>query len=460
MKFRLLLVLAAGWANAATLELPEVLESVKRHHPLLLAALSDRDIAEADVLAAQGRFDTTIRSRFDSDSLGYYSNRRVDTWVEQPLAWNGMSVYGGYRLGEGSFAPYDGKLDTRSIGEWRSGIRLPLLRDREIDSRRGELARARIGRTLARYSIDQQRLILVQAAIARYWNWVAAGRRLTVARDSLTVAEARQRLLEDSVKEGQLPAIEAVDNRRAILQRQSGVIDAERTFQQASIELSLYLRDSSGQPLDAGAERLPLRFPDPQPYPNNRWELDLTEALTRRPEVNRLRAQKDQNSIDLALARNAAKPAVDVLTSFTSDRGSSPTVRRGPEELKAGLAFEFPFQNRSARGKEDAALAKQRQFEQRESFLRDQIATELRDALSAAQAAHQRVRVLGEEVVANRQLEEAERVRFQLGEGTLFLLNLREQGTLDALMREAAAQAEYERARAGYEYATGRLLDR
>jgi len=466
MTFRLVFVLAAiwvlaaDWANAATLEVAEVLESVRRHHPLLLAAMNDREIAEADVLTAQGRFDTTIRSRFDSDSFGFYTNRRVDTWVEQPLATQGMSVYGGYRMGEGSFAPYDGKLDTRSFGEWRSGVKLPLLRDRQFDSRRGELARAEIGRSLARYSVEQQRLILVQGAISRYWNWVAAGRRLTVAREALQVAEARQKLLEEGVKEGQLPAIDGVDNRRAILQRQSGLIDAERTFQQAAIELSLFLRDAAGQPRNARAEELPARFPETEALPGDRWEMDVAEALTRRPELFRLRAQAEQNFIDLRLARNAAKPAIDVMASVTSDRGSNPAVRRGPEEVKAGVAFEFPFQNRSARGKEDAAIAKQRQFEQREAFLRDQITTEVRDALSAAQAAHQRVRVLGEEIVVNRELEEAERARFQIGEGTLFQLNLREQSTLDALNREAVAHAEYQRSRAGYDYATGRLLDR
>ncbi|MEZ5355359.1 MAG: TolC family protein [Bryobacteraceae bacterium] len=447
-------------AGAQPLLVEEVVDSIRRHHPLLLAALGERDIAENDILAAQGKFDTTIRSRFDSDSFGYYSNRRLDTWVEQPLAWQGASVYSGYRLGEGTFAPYDGKLDTRSLGEWRSGIKLPLLRDREIDSRRGELARARIGRSLADYSVDQQRLILLQAGIARYWNWVAAGRRLAVTRDVLAIAEARQKLLEEGVREGQLPAIDAVDNRRAILQRQSALIDSERVFQQTGIELSLYLRDASGQSMIAGPDRVPPAFPQTEPVTDSLLTAGLAQALARRPEVGRLRAQIDQLGIDVSLARNAAKPAVDVLAGFTSDRGTDPAVRRGPEELKAGIAFEFPFQNRSARGKEGAALAKRRQLEQREAYLKDQIAAEVRDAVSAVRAAHDKVRVLGDEVRVSRELEDAERARFDLGEGTLFILNLREQATLDASIRLALAAAEYQRSLAGYSYSTGQLLDR
>jgi hypothetical protein len=63
-------------------------------------------------------------------------------------------------------------------------------------------------------------------------------------------------------------------------------------------------------------------------------------------------------------------------------------------------------------------------------------------------------------VRVSRELEEAERTRFEVGDGTLFMLNLREQATLDAAVREALAHADYQRARAAYEYATGALLFR
>lgn len=447
-------------AQAPVVHVEDIVESVRQRYPVLLAALADRDIAEADVLAAEGRFDLTLRSRLDSDSLGYYSNRRFDTWLEQPLSLQGMSLYSGYRIGDGDFAPYDGKLATRSLGEIRSGFKLPLLRDRAIDSRRGELAKARIGRKLADLSIDQQRLALLQTAISRYWTWVALGRRLLVTSGVLQIAEARQRLLEEGVREGHLPRIEAIDNERAILQRRSTAVEAERAFQQGSIELSLFYRDSAGAPIVPTIEQVPLRFPEPSAEASQDVAADIRVALQRRPEIARLQTQSDQNEIDLSLARNAAKPAVDVVAGFASESGAGSSVRRGPQEFKAGLSFDFPLRNRTARGKQGAVEAKARQFEIRLGFLRDQVTAEVQDAASAVAAARQRLQLLRDEVRVSRELEEAERTRFQLGEGTLFMLNLREQATLDAAVREALAQADYQRARAGYEYATGSLLFR
>ena len=462
MKGPTLFIMAAGLVfaqpDAGPLHVEDVVASVRKHYPPLLAALADREIADAEVLAAEGRFDTTLRVRADSDSLGYYSNRRVDVGIDQPLAWQGMSLSTGYRRGEGEFAPYDGKLDTRSLGEFRTGLRMPLLRDREIDSRRGELAKSRIGRKLASLSVDQHRLVVTQSAIARYWAWVAAGRRYGITRDVLAIAEDRQKLLEEGVRAGQVPAIEATDNQRAILQRRSSAIDAERAFQQSAIELSLFLRTPSGAPQVPGIDRVPLQFPAAAPLNEERIAADQKRALERRPEVERFGAQIDQTEIDVRLARNAARPAVDVIAGFFNDSGSSPSVRRGPQEFKAGLAFEFPFQNRTARGRQFAAEARQKQLEIRRDFLRDQIGAEVLDAASAVRASYERLQVLAEEVRVSRELEEAERTRFQLGEGTLFVLNLREQATLDAAVRETLAQADYQRAVAAYDYATGELL--
>jgi outer membrane protein TolC len=365
--------------QAPIVHIGDIIESVRQRYPALLIALADRDIAEADVLTAEGRFDLTLRSRMDTDSLGYYSNRRFDMWVEQPVSFQGMSLHSGYRIGEGDFAPYDGKLATRPFGEIRSGFRLPLLRDRAIDSRRGELSKAKIGRKLADLSLDQQRLAVLQTAISRYWSWVALGRRLAVTRDVLQIAEARQKLLEDATREGQLPRFEAVDNQRAILQRRSAAVEAERAFQQSSIELSLFYRDSAGKPVVPTMQQLPDRFPVPSSNALPDLQTDIQIALQQRPEVARLQGHADQNDIDLRLARNSAKPAMDLVTGFVSESGYDPFVRRGPQEFKAGLTFDFTPRNRTARGKEAAAKARARQIEFRLAFLRDQITAEVQD---------------------------------------------------------------------------------
>ncbi|HEY3441549.1 MAG TPA: TolC family protein [Paludibaculum sp.] len=132
-------------------------------------------------------------------------------------------------------------------------------------------------------------------------------------------------------------------------------------------------------------------------------------------------------------------PNMDVVLSYTRELGDR-VVRRGPDELELALIFDMPLQRRSAKGRNQAA--------------------EVRDAYSALVAAWRRAQVLREEVEVARQLESAERVRFELGEGTLFLVNLREQAAFDTELREVSALSDYFRSLALYEFSIGEALTR
>ena len=91
-------------------------------------------------------------------------------------------------------------------------------------------------------------------------------------------------------------------------------------------------------------------------------------------------------------------------------------------------------------------------------FQPEQVSVEVRDAISAVRAAFEGANVLEAEVLAIRQVEDAERLRYDLGESTLFVLNQRELQTADAQVREVSALADYYRALALYELAVAQAL--
>lgn len=444
-------------AQPRTLQLQDVLESVERSYPPLLAALADMEIAEAEQIIAEGRFDVRLRAGFDSDRFGYYANERFGGGVEQRFRSMGGSIGGGWRRGEGRFAPYDGKHQTRSGGEYRTGLHLPLLRDRAIDNDRAALQRAGIQRTIARLSVDQQRLIITQLATRRYWDWVAAGLRRKVASALLQIAIERDEFLKEAVRLGQLPAIEVMDNARAILNRKSELVAADRILQQSAIDLSLFVRDSNGDPILPVPEMLPPDFPSPEPVNEQALLARVDDALRLRPEIDRLEAEIERARVDERLARSDTLPNVDLGLGVTAERGVGP-VLRGPNEFKASLTFELPFQRRDAKGRMYRAQAAVRQLEQRRRFAMDQVRAEIREAVVALAAAHERTLLLRDELETARNLEDAERTRFQLGEGNLFLVNLREVATADTAVRHVNALSEYYTAKALYEYAVAQLL--
>jgi outer membrane protein TolC len=440
------------------LTIEEVLASVERNYPPLLAALQERVLADADVLSAEGQFDLRLRSGFTAETWGFYDTRRFSTGVEQPLQWQGCTVSSGYRLGTGNFADYDGKNLTQNSGEVFGSARMPLLRDRDIDSRRATLRKTLIGRKLADLSIDQQKLALVQTAQRRYWDWVFSGRRYAIAFQLLEIAQERDQQLRDAVNIGLLPQVEVVENQRIVSQRKAAVVDATRGLQQASFELSLFVRDDTGSPLIPGNDRLPDAFPAVRDLAQDRAMQDIAAALQYRPEVQRIDSQIGQTEIDVELSKNQLKPNIDIFSTLTSQVGATNRVARGPQELVAGVEFVLPFQRRQAKGALGAAEARKRILEQRLRFQKDQIVTEVRDALSAVENARERVAAVEQELEYTRRMEEAEGLKYSLGDSTLFVLNLRERDTADAALRVAGAQADYQRAVAYYEFTVAQAL--
>jgi outer membrane protein TolC len=439
------------------LTLGALLDSVNKNYPPLKAALLERPLAEADLLNQEGRFDLSVRSRLDTQNFGFYQNERFEIGVTQPVQIWGATLFSDYSLSLGRYPPYDGKVQTNDLGQIRTGLRLPLARDRAIDDRRAGLGRARLGLRLADLSIDQQRLAIFQMATRRYWDWIAAGRRLSIANILLEVAIGRDAILQEAVRIGALPQFEQLDNQRIVLQRRNNVVEARRSLENAAIELSLFYRDDSGQPRLADMNQLVPGFPEPVELLESQVLDDMNAALGRRPDVLRFLFQRDQVNIDKRLAQNQRLPNVDLFTEFFREAGSGP-VLRGPNDLRVGLIFDLPLQRRQATARLQNAEARLGQLAQREQFQRDQVTAEVRDAASAVRAAYERSQVLTSELEVTRQVEAAERLRFELGDSTLFVLNLREQATAEAAVREANALADYFRAYAAYELSIARAL--
>lgn len=458
MRPLLIFFMFAPLQAAEVLTLEEVLAAVDKHYPPLVAAMREKDIADADVLSALGRFDLVARARSDQNRLGLYDYQGTDLSVEQALAFQGMSYSAGWNRGTGEYPSYLGGNATRSAGEYRAGIRAPLLRDRAIDPRRADLRRAQVGVRLAELSIDQQRLAIIQLATRRYWDWVSAGLRYRVAQDVLDIAQARDGQLREAAKLGQIPDFDVLDNERIILQRRSQLIEAERQQQLAALDLSLFYRDDAGNPAIAGLDRVPVGFPPPRPLDFAQLDRDIESALARRPEVARFAQQKTQVDVEKRLAKNQMMPNVDFGLTYSQDTGRTALKLAGPQELRTSITFELPLQRRAAGGRLASAEARLSQLDQRERFQRDQVVTEVRDAYSAVITAQKRVEVIRSEVVTTKRVEDGERTRFDLGDTNLFTLNLRELATVEAEIREVNAYADYYRANALYELSIAQAL--
>lgn len=443
--------------TVAPLTLDDVIGSVVVSYPLLRSAMFGRNIAQGELLQANGEFDLKLKADTLNMPLGFYQNYRQAVGAEQPL-FGGGSVFAGYRLGTGSFPVYYGERETKLGGEFKAGAIVPLAQNRNIDDRRAGLYRSSWEVQSVEPEIQAQLIAFIQSASIAYWNWVAAGQNVRITEELLENATERTEGLKTRVEKGDAPAIELTDNERLIVSRRTKLIDARRKFQQSAYKLSLFLRDESGNPRVIDDTRLPPRFPDEDDPSLRSLDTDIQTAISNRPELRALAIFREQLNIDLANAQNLCLPQVDAVLVGSQDVGAPPNPKKndkGPFELEGGLVASVPLQRRKAQGKSMAVEGKLAQLQAKTQFTQDKIVAEVQSASVALRAAYQQLAQAHQALDLAKQMEVAERRKFDLGDSNLLLVNLRELATADAALIEVEAQLNYFDAQADYRAALG-----
>jgi len=457
----LLLLMYVGGAaarDASPLTLEEVQTAALRAFPGLLSTEQRKQIAEGEYQSAEGGFDTVLKAQNRWSVAGIYENRMNDVVIEQPTSLWGTTFFGGWRRGAGDYPVYEGKSQTAEDGEVRLGVNIPLWRNREIDSRRAKLQQAELGKLIASHEYDQALLDIRRMAGLRYWDWVLAGQRVKVAEHLLRIAEQRDAGIRQRAAAGDIADFEALDNQRAILERRERRVAAQRLLEQSAIQLSLYWRDDDGNPQIPVRELLPAGFPTQEPGLNIDPEQAMLSAQQQRPELKRLQLQKQQTETELALQDNQRAPGVDFSVMGAKDLGySSQKINR--DELYLGLNVDIPLQQRVAGGRLQVASANLQRLKWDRQLLEDRINNEIKDSLSAINAARQRVQLSRQQWRAAEKLEQGEQSRFELGESTLLFVNLREIANGDAAMMAAEAQANLFKAHTDFQAAVGTPIE-
>lgn len=446
-------------APARPVTLEEVIAAVYASYPSLDAAAREQQITAGKQLSASGEFDQMLFGDVMTEPLGYYENYRYKLGLKQ-YQWNGTQTFAEYRLGRGSFEPWYLERQTNAGGEFKAGVAIPFVRDRDIDKRRAAVFLAQLENATAEPIFQLQVVEAIRAASLTYWNWVAAGQRVRIANQNLELAVDRQSGIEQRVAKGEIPAIDIVDNERLIVSRRAKLIEAERKFEQATIKLSLYMRDPAGTPLLVPKDQTPEGFPETLPPDDISEEDQIASALGLRPELRLLNLEQEKQRVEVEQASNLTLPSLTGVFTASQDVGAPTSYKRdkSPAELEAGALLDVPLQRREALGKMQTARGKLAQIAAKRRLMEQTIVAEVqnyRTALTASFAAVQQA-LRGAKLA--QEMAEAERKRLARGDSDILTVNLREIAAFDADLLAIDATMEYFYAKAQLDAATASEL--
>ena len=417
----------------------DVINSVHRSYPLVEAAYLERDIANGNQVSAWGQFDTKLKAASENGPLGFYETYRNSAGFTTPI-YGGGEFFGGYRNGGGDFQPWYQERETNDGGEFKGGVRVPLIRDSEIDSRRADLWRATYDQQIADPAIRMSLVAFSRDAGLAYWKWVAAGQKYRVGQQWLNLAAGRNAQIERKVELGDLADPELTDNRRAIAKRQAKLADSLRVLQQSAAKLSLFLRDDNGTPFTPGSENV-VSFPPLLDINRENIEQDIARAQQNRPDLQALEIQLKRLKVDYAEAYNMTRPGLDAQLVGSQDVGRPTSKKRDKSEfeIEAGLFFDVPLQRRKGRGKMQAVQAKMSQMSAKRRLVQDKVAAEVQGAYAGLIQTRQEALKARQAVELATRMADIERRKFELGQSDLLKVALREQYALEAAEEEIGA---------------------
>lgn len=453
----LVLLLATGSparADAPT-ALQELLERVDRFHPRLVAARLDMEIARAHVTEKRGAFDPALHLYSDytryNGGEGNVKEASDSSAIVSLLTPEGVLVSGGIDYDRGAVkSPLS---PTGALGEYFVDVRVPLLRGSGINPRSIAVKQAlvKVSGTEVYYRLARLQVLL--SASSAWWEWSAATRRAEIMEALLEMAVARADLVKGRVKEGDVAAMDSFEAEQEVARRREALSRAERERQKSLFKLQLYSWDAEfapgGLPVESAANQWPALT---SVSPTRLGELTLL-ALARRPELQSLQFDREVITLDLDLALNDRKPRVDLFASPGFDAGHG----GAGFTLRTGISVTIPLRTREADGRVEAARLRLSRLDVQQAHEVRSIVVDVQDAVNAVNNAVERQGMAEEALRLAQRLEKGERLRYDLGEGTLFMVNQRERATADARLRVVDIEAEHAQALYLLRAVTGQL---
>ena len=456
--------------DSVTLTFDAFYEQVLRFHPIARSANLLPDMAQMEIRTARGAFDPTI-------SANYYGKRTKGdnsyTYFEPQLkipTFVGVDIKAGLDQSDGlQVSDEKGKYDPITKGTQQvqyqlfyAGVSVPVLRNLITDSRRNALRQAQLLQTLN--EADQISAInkLFLASAKDYWDWQQSYQKYLLMVENLALATTRLNFIKSRIAGGEEKPIDSVEAWVEYKRRESLLAEASIEQRNSALVLSNYLWDEDGNALLlANTVKPSVRGSEFQSI-----SLDSVQRLSKsaeelHPEIQKLQVKLNQTELERKLAIENLKPQLNLeYYPFQTYTAGSRDEVEGlfMKNYKFGATFYSSVFLRKERGK----LALTNFKIQQGKFQLQQGKREvLNNILVAYNELNTFAQLLGiqQDLVRNADLLlTAEIARFEAGESSLFLVNQRERGLIEARAKQVELVAKYAKAKYQLQWASGTRL--
>lgn len=443
--------------NGQTLTFEDFNAIVRQHHPVAMQAELIAKKGDATVQMARGGFDPKLGSDigqkyFKGDQ--YYS--LIDAGLKVPT-WFGIEANVGYEQNAGTFLNPENS--TSNGGLVYAGLSLPVGRGLFIDERRAELRKAQI---YQKSTVVEQRLMineLLYEAGKAYWDWFQTYEALRVYLEALELAKFRLDAVKQEAAAGDKPSIDTLEAGIQFQNRQLSLQQAQLDFSNASAMLEVFLWQNGQIPMELDSTTVPIDRKAVQ----LRTSVDimpdrLDSMVAYHPYLQQYRFKIDELNIDRRLKAENLKPTLNLkYNAINQPVGNNPFANLSINNYVWGMEFSMPIPLRKERGELKLAKLKIQSAEMDVLNKKAQIDYEITASLNEWNTTREQTALYQRTVSDYLGLLEGERNKFYAGESSLFMINSREVGYINAQIKYLELLAKNRKAELTTEYSLGAL---
>lgn len=435
---------------------------VKSFHPNAFKAGLLTDKAKQKLREARGKFDPQLYTEFDQKEFKdseYYSIQ--ESGIKIPTL-GGIEFKAAFEKNEGIFLNPENTVPEQGLG--MIGISLPLLQGMFTDERRTGLRQAKSGQDMAQAEQVLGLNSLLYQAQSAYWEWAGAYYQLVAVQDFENASKIRFEAIRNGFFQGDKAAIDTTESLIQWQEAQRMLQESDSEYQKYFFTLRNFLWDERGVPLAVEENLKPANFPEMElatTFGLDSLEIWMETQKFNHPKLQKFGAKQDILRAERKLKIEKLKPKLNIEYNMLSQESGFGNGYFGEgyyeNNYKFGLEAKFPLFLREARGALNQTKIKLQENELDIWQAQQEIQNKVWTYFQQSQLLNQQVSQYRETVGLYLQMVVAERIKFDNGESSLFLVNSRELKWIQARQKYIKSKVKYFKTIAAFYESMGTL---
>ncbi|WP_081901757.1 TolC family protein [Cellulophaga lytica] len=433
--FSILCFTSQAQETDSILSLEEYLGYVKKYHPIVKQARLITTESEAKLLKSRGAFDPKLEVDFSNKEFKgttYYD--KLNAAFKIPT-WYGVELKANYENNEGTYL--NPEYNTPEDGLYSAGVSVSLAKGLLTNKRMATLKQAKL---YTQQAAAKQKLVVndfLFDATEAYFNWLKNYKAKLVYSAYLKNAEVRLLNVKKSFFAGDKPAVDTLE---ASINYKNRLLDIEKArigYIKSKLEVSNFLWLQNNLPL----EITDAITPDTTTINSinivlNSSLLNTTEELVENhPKLKELQIKKNILTIDKRYKTNNLLPKIDLQYNFlSSDYKNLDSFNTS--NYKTGLAVSFPLFLRKERADLKLTKVKLKDIDFDIMATKVNLSNKIESGLQQIESYNNQHTIIKDLVKDYKKLVYTEERKFNLGEGSLFLVNYREVKLIETQLKE------------------------